>query len=82
MGKRYGLLLPAGASIPTELFIGPSSFAFLEPRTDQQLAGVMMKVFQELVYGIAIGFVFKQWLAKEKQQDGKLTISDAPTARP
>ncbi|MCK0472667.1 cytochrome c oxidase assembly factor CtaG [Halalkalibacter sp. APA_J-10(15)] len=74
--------LPNGVSVPTEIFAGPTSFSFLEARTDQQLAGVMMKVFQEIVYGIAIGFAFKQWLVKEKQQDGKLTISDAPTVRP
>ncbi|MBP3949577.1 cytochrome c oxidase assembly factor CtaG [Bacillus suaedae] len=74
--------LPSGVDVPMTLFSGPSSFAFLDARMDQQLAGVMMKVMQELVYGIAIGYVFKQWLKKEKQQDGPLTISDIPTVRP
>ena len=73
--------LPAGANVPMGLFAGPNSFAFLETRMDQQLAGVLMKMMQELTYGITIGYVFKQWLSKEKQQDGELTISDIPTAK-
>lgn len=70
--------LPAGSDVPMALFSGPSSFAFLETRMDQQLAGVIMKIMQELAYGVTIGYVFKQWLSKEKQQDGDLTISDIP----
>lgn len=74
--------LPAGTEIPKGLLSGPDSFVFLGKRMDQQLAGVLMKVMQELMYGITIGFVFKQWVAKEKQQDGELSISDIPTATP
>ncbi|TWI57205.1 cytochrome c oxidase assembly factor CtaG [Halalkalibacter nanhaiisediminis] len=73
--------LPAGAEVPMSLFAGPNSFAFLETRMDQQLAGALMKIMQEIAYGITIGYVFKQWLLKEKLQDGELTISDIPTAK-
>ncbi|WP_332689308.1 cytochrome c oxidase assembly factor CtaG [Halalkalibacter lacteus] len=73
--------LPAGAEVPMGLFSGPDSFAVLETRMDQQLAGVLMKIMQEVAYGFTIGYVFKQWLKKEKQQDGALTISDIPTAK-
>jgi putative membrane protein len=73
--------LPAGAEVPISLFSGPNSFAFFETRMDQQLAGVLMKIMQEVMYGFTIGYVFKQWLKKEKQQDGTLTISDIPTAK-
>ncbi|WP_100404895.1 cytochrome c oxidase assembly factor CtaG [Bacillus solitudinis] len=73
--------LPAGATVPLSLFNGPDSFIFLETRMDQQLAGVLMKIMQELAYGFTIGYVFKQWLSKEKQQDGVLTISDIPTMK-
>ena len=59
-------------------FGSPESLSIFEARIDQQLAGVLMKIFQEIVYGIAIGYVFKQWLKKEKLQDGELTISDVP----
>ncbi|MET3507753.1 cytochrome c oxidase assembly factor CtaG [Halalkalibacter oceani] len=74
--------LPAGAEVPLNVFAGPDSFRFLEPRMDQQLAGVFMKIAQELMYGFTIGYVFKQWLSKEKQQDGELTISDVPVVKP
>jgi putative membrane protein len=73
--------LPAGAEVPMSIFSGPNSFAFLETRMDQQLAGVLMKIMQEITYGITIGYVFKQWLQKEKQQDGALTISDIPVPK-
>lgn len=71
--------LPAGTEVPLALFNGPASFNLLDARMDQQLAGVLMKIMQEIVYGITIGYVFKQWLRKEKQQEGQLTISDVPT---
>ncbi len=72
--------LPGGTGPEALLtaFGSPESLQFLDARTDQQLAGVLMKVFQEIVYGISIGYVFKQWLKKEKLQDGELTISDIP----
>jgi len=73
--------LPAGMDVPMSIFAGPDSFAFLETRMDQQLAGVLMKIMQEITYGITIGYVFKQWLKKEKQQDGELTISDIPIVK-
>ena len=38
-----------------------------------------MKVAQELTYTSTIGYVFRQWMAKEKLQDGEVTISDVPT---
>ncbi|MDQ0207939.1 cytochrome c oxidase assembly factor CtaG [Alkalicoccobacillus murimartini] len=71
--------LPAGMEVPLTMFNGPSSFTFLDARMDQQLAGVLMKIMQEIVYGITIGYVFKQWLRKERQQEGKMTISDVPS---
>lgn len=55
-----------------------AGMAFLDVHQDQQLAGVIMKISQELIYVSAMGYVFKQWLKKEKQQDGELTISDIP----
>jgi putative membrane protein len=73
--------LPAGAEVPMALFNSPTSFVFLDTRMDQQTAGVLMKIMQELTYGVTIGYVFKQWLAKEKQQDGELTISDIPIVK-
>ncbi|SDI01196.1 putative membrane protein [Alteribacillus persepolensis] len=71
--------LPPGADLPPQLLnTAGGGFSFLDPHPDQQLAGVTMKIAQEFVYVSTIGFVFKQWLTKEKMQDGELTISDIP----
>lgn len=68
---------PAGMDIPYGLFTGPESFSPLTPRLDQQLAGVLMKILQEVSYGFAIGAAFRQWVRREKQSDGP-SISDVP----
>ncbi|MDA3129180.1 cytochrome c oxidase assembly factor CtaG [Aliibacillus thermotolerans] len=72
--------LPPGSSLPPEILAeAGGGFAFLDPQPDQQLGGVIMKVAQELTYTSTIGYVFRQWMAKEKLQDGEVTISDVPT---
>jgi putative membrane protein len=60
--------LPAGADIPFELFSGGNALPPLTPRHDQQLGGAIMKVTQELVYGVAIGYTFKQWMKRDKKK--------------
>ncbi|MBU9711488.1 cytochrome c oxidase assembly factor CtaG [Evansella tamaricis] len=60
--------LPAGANIPYEIFTtGSQSIAPLSPLNDQQLGGASMKVIQELVYAVAMGYVFKQWMNRDKE---------------
>lgn len=68
---------PAGMDVPYGLFTGPESFSPLTPRLDQQLAGVLMKILQEVSYGMVIGAAFRQWVKREKQSDGP-SISDIP----
>ncbi|WP_347814339.1 cytochrome c oxidase assembly factor CtaG [Alkalihalobacillus sp. LMS39] len=68
--------LPAGEMIPYQL-LGENGFSPMSVLHDQQLAGVIMKVIQEIIYGVTIGYVFKQWVSKEKQSDGP-SISDIP----
>ncbi|MDQ0298798.1 putative membrane protein [Salibacterium salarium] len=72
--------LPPGAEPPTQMMNGKAGggFSFLDPHSDQQLAGVIMKISQEFIYVTTIGYVFKQWLKKEQPRDGELTISDIP----
>ncbi|SFE72820.1 cytochrome c oxidase assembly factor CtaG [Alteribacillus iranensis] len=71
--------LPPGDTLPPGLVDSAgSSFRFLDVHPDQQLAGVLMKIAQEIVYMSTIGYVFKQWLSKESLQDGETTISDIP----
>ena len=35
---------------------------------DQQLGGVLMKVIQEIVYGIVLARVFTEWYRKDQQE--------------
>ncbi|WP_090925327.1 cytochrome c oxidase assembly factor CtaG [Salibacterium qingdaonense] len=71
--------LPPGTSPPTSMMNdGAGTMSFLDAHSDQQLAGVVMKISQELVYVTTIGYVFKQWLAKEQPKEGEWTISDIP----
>jgi putative membrane protein len=60
--------LPAGADIPYELFSGQNSLTLLTPYQDQQFGGAIMKVTQELVYGVAIGYTFKQWMKRDRKK--------------
>ncbi|OIJ10180.1 cytochrome c oxidase assembly factor CtaG [Anaerobacillus arseniciselenatis] len=62
-----GYCLPAGSDIPYELFSGENALPPLSPQHDQQFGGAIMKVTQELVYGVAIGYTFKQWWKRERK---------------
>ncbi|QDI90954.1 cytochrome c oxidase assembly factor CtaG [Salicibibacter halophilus] len=71
--------LPANASVSSSMFGGMGFLGSLDAYSDQQLAGILMKVVQEIVYGTAIGITFKQWLQKDSHQDsGEPSISDIP----
>lgn len=36
---------------------------------DQQLGGVLMKVIQEIVYGVMLFYVFIEWYRKERDEE-------------
>jgi putative membrane protein len=44
-------------------------FSILPPLDDQELGGIIMKVFQEFVYGSIIGYIFFKWARKERKID-------------
>ncbi|NJP37592.1 cytochrome c oxidase assembly factor CtaG [Alkalicoccus luteus] len=60
--------LPPGADIPFEVMSGEQSLTFLSPTNDQQFGGAMMKIIQELVYGVAIGYSFRLWQKRDKEE--------------
>jgi putative membrane protein len=41
----------------------------LPPIEDQQLGGTLMKIIQEIVYGVALAYIFFHWYRKEKKKD-------------
>lgn len=47
----------------------PTIFRIFQPLDDQQAAGIIMKIIQEIVYGIALCVIFMRWSKKEKRQD-------------
>ncbi|SDI55307.1 cytochrome c oxidase assembly factor CtaG [Natribacillus halophilus] len=71
--------LPPNAGVSSDMFGGMGILGQLPPYTDQQLAGILMKVVQEILYAMAIGVSFKEWLQKDSHQDsGEPSISDIP----
>lgn len=50
-------------------FGGPQFFNMLGTADDQQLGGIVMKLVQELMYGIILAYIFKQWFKREHADD-------------
>ncbi len=47
---------------------GPELFSSMSLLHDQQLGGVLMKVIQEIIYGIVLGHVFFEWYRKDQEE--------------
>ncbi|PLR79200.1 cytochrome c oxidase assembly factor CtaG [Bacillus sp. V3-13] len=48
---------------------GPEMFSSMSLLNDQQTGGVIMKIIQEIVYGVVLGKVFFSWYKKEQEAD-------------
>ncbi|WP_240512035.1 cytochrome c oxidase assembly protein [Paludifilum halophilum] len=58
---------------------GERLFPILSPRDDQQMGGVIMKILQEAVYGVALAGVFFQWVRREKRNETYGIPTDHPS---
>jgi putative membrane protein len=67
--QALGYCVPWGSEAILKELIGPETFAWLPPKDDQQLGGVLMKVLQEIIYGSALAYIFFNWYINEKKQD-------------
>ncbi|WP_071395462.1 cytochrome c oxidase assembly factor CtaG [Bacillus tuaregi] len=47
---------------------GPEMFTSLSLVHDQQLGGILMKIIQEIVYGIVLARVFFEWYRKDQEE--------------
>lgn len=68
--KAWGMAMSlcVGADNFSSLHIsGPELFSSMPLLFDQQLGGVIMKVAQEIIYGIFLGQVFFEWYRKDKE---------------
>lgn len=50
---------------------GPDFLHWMSVLHDQQTGGIIMKVVQEIVYGLIIGYVFFNWARKEREKDAE-----------
>jgi putative membrane protein len=61
---------------------GPETFSSISLLDDQQLGGVIMKVIQEIVYGVFLGYAFFQWFRSESDQTEQDAINLARAPQP
>ena len=54
---------------------GPQMFSSLPVVDDQRLGGVIMKIIQEIVYGVILTIVFFEWVRKEREKEEELDSS-------
>lgn len=64
-----GYCMPGDTSYLIDEFGGPQFFNMLGTTDDQQLGGIVMKLVQELMYGIILAYIFKQWFKREHADD-------------
>lgn len=50
---------------------GPQLFSSMSLLHDQQLGGVIMKIIQEIIYGVILGHVFFEWYRKDQLDSDK-----------
>lgn len=48
---------------------GPEMFSSMSILHDQQLGGVLMKIIQEIVYGVMLFYIFIAWYRKERDEE-------------
>ena len=60
------LCVPAG-SLEALKLSGPELFQSMSLKFDQQLGGVLMKILQEVIYGVFLARAFFQWFREEQE---------------
>lgn len=65
--KALGYCVPMGSDVILSMFKGPRDFAFFAPLDDQQFGGVLMKLMQELAYGVVLFYIFMRWFRRDHQ---------------
>lgn len=52
---------------------GPELFSSMTPVSDQQVGGVLMKIIQEIIFGVILYKVFTQWWKHERKNENEIT---------
>jgi putative membrane protein len=70
------LCVPKGTLASLDL-TGPEMFLSMSLLHDQQLGGVLMKIIQEIIYGVMLFFIFMEWYRKEREKEPLEAMSSA-----
>ena len=52
---------------------GPELFSNMTPVSDQQVGGVLMKIIQEIIFGVILYKVFTNWWKNERKNEKEIT---------
>jgi putative membrane protein len=72
LGKAMELCVPT-ATLSSLSLSGPELFINMPPIEDQQLGGVIMKIIQEIIYGVLLAMIFFQWYKSEQENADEIT---------
>ncbi|MCU6712757.1 cytochrome c oxidase assembly factor CtaG [Paenibacillus sp. J5C_2022] len=64
-----GYCIPGDTSFLLEQYGGPDFFNPFGVLEDQQMGGIVMKLVQEVMFGIILAYIFKQWFKREHKED-------------
>lgn len=70
--KSMELCVPA-STLATLSLSGPEMFSSMPTIEDQQLGGVIMKIIQEIIYGVILAMVFFEWYKSEQENADEIT---------
>lgn len=67
--EAMGYCIPGDTSFLLEQYGGPDFFNPFGVLEDQQMGGIVMKLVQEVMFGIILAYIFKQWFKREHKED-------------
>lgn len=71
--KAMALCVPASTLSGLTGLSGPELFTNMTPLGDQQLGGVLMKIIQEVIFGIILCKVFFEWYKNDRENADQIT---------
>lgn len=75
--KSMELCVPVGtlASLASAGLTGPELFMSMSTLEDQQLGGIVMKIIQEIIFGVLLFTVFRAWYVSEQRNAEAITAA-------
>lgn len=73
--KTMELCVPA-ATLSSLTLAGPELFSSMNLVSDQQVGGVLMKIIQEIIFGVILYKVFREWWDTERKSPEEITARE------